>query len=98
MPEPDKPGLKGGPTSGTAPLVVEFQGRGDGAAWFGGAVLSFGDGASEQLCLPGNGCGAVRTRHTYERPGRYEAVFAPVSEGADVAPFGRLVIEVRGGT
>ena len=90
----DVAGLTVTPTEGTAPLEVVFEATGDGTTWFGGAWLTFGDGAREQVCLPGSACRGGRVTHRYDAPGRYTATFAPASEGK-AAPFGSVDVTVR---
>ncbi len=75
------PALSATPASGAAPLNVLFDGRGDGAAWFGGVMLEFGDGQSAPFCMPGQGCGAKTVTHRYERAGTYTARLRGNGEG-----------------
>lgn len=52
------------PSTGPAPLVVNFQGSGSGLT--AGAFISFGDGTNSNE-------GSVSTGHTYQYPGTYTA-------------------------
>ena len=59
--------------TGSAPLMVTFQGHANGATFFGGVTISFGDGSSKLFCPPGMGCRETIVTHTYKAPGRYTA-------------------------
>lgn len=64
------------PTSGQAPLTVNFSSNTSGASVY---VLNFGDGTSGQLyALPGVNGGFYGTSHTYQSAGTYTATLKKV--------------------
>ncbi len=62
---------------------VTFHGQGDGASYFGGVWLHFGDGENAMFCRPGSGCRDNTIEHTYARAGTYEAKLLGVGEGTN---------------
>ncbi|CAG0981032.1 hypothetical protein RHIZO_01738 [Rhizobiaceae bacterium] len=62
---------------------VTFHGQGDGASYFGGVWLHFGDGENAMFCRPGSGCRENTLEHTYARAGTYEAELVGVGEGTN---------------
>ena len=81
-------------TRGKTPLHVTFSGNGGGATYFGGLHIDFGDGTSQNACLPGQSCTSIRASHTYAHPGSYVAKLRGVGEGQTTA-LARVTIRAR---
>jgi hypothetical protein len=84
------PMLQATPASGPAPFAVQFIGRGDGATYFGGVSLDFGDGQMGAFCPPGQGCKEGSAQHVYLKAGTYTARLVGNGEGK-----GRVLASTR---
>lgn len=79
----DSDGRLAADVSPQSPRRVTFHGQGDGASYFGGVWLHFGDGENAMFCRPGSGCHENTIEHTYAHAGSYEAELVGVGEGTN---------------
>lgn len=87
-------GFTASPSSGPAPLAVVFSGNGSLGCMSGFYTLLYGDGWSDIIVIPPDGCSGTFTRnHTYIAGGTYTATLT--SAGAVV---GTQAVAVTGGS
>lgn len=89
--------LKAEPASGPVPLAVTFTGHGGNQSYVNGAILKYGDGATEVFCSPLEACGQKTKTHNYVDGSQYSAQLIALNEGSASTTIGTATVNATGG-
>ncbi len=94
---PQSTSLVASPSTGSVPLTVTFTGHGGNQSFPNGAIIQYGDGATEQFCTANEVCGQKTKTHTYNDGDQYGARLIGLQSGTASSTLGTAVVTATGG-